>query len=423
MSSRVSRSSRVFFGSSALTVSLLACGGANRSNDMKPMKGEGANGPVTYLAANGNPLDIEKIIGENDLLPVLQDGANIPQKYRSFVDAFGKIEMGCTATHIGNGLAVTAGHCFKETPYPRTNNISCGGATVEWGFRKDKAPYMTSKCVKILAAELGDDRDYAIFVVSPVPPASIEPDFRTRTVQGTKITMFGHPQTRPLEWSKVCTVEPGENGPWGADQFSHQCDTEPGNSGSSVIDDTTLKVVGIHDGGRVPWNYATYLADTPLGEFMGGPQPTPTAQPTLTPEPTLTAGPTATPVPSATPGTPQPFPTPTPTVPANPDYPDVSFGPFGPNERLTLAEFPESAGGRVTFTIRVDTESWYDEVTVMDGNGRRSYLSGRASRTFRNLRTPVKVTFASDDDVDSKSVGLSNIKFSRLRTSEAAWVE
>ena len=61
---------------------------------------------------------------------------------------------------------------------------------------------------------------------------------------------------------------PGATGGWGIGMFSHQCDTDPGSSGATVLDDTSLKVIGIHDGGIAPWNYATYLADTPLGEVL-----------------------------------------------------------------------------------------------------------------------------------------------------------
>ncbi len=210
-----------------------------------------------------------KIIGTNDLIPVIQDGANIPAKYRPLVDAFGEISMGCTATHVGNGLVLTAGHCFNA-PATRTNNIPCAGTTVDWGVRKDKPKYLTSSCQTVLAAEQSGTRDYAIFRVSPVPPVKVTLDFNQRPPTGRKITIFGHPQIRPLEWSQLCSVQPASNGGAGADQFTHQCDTEPGSSGSTILDDATLAVIGIHDGGTVPWNYGTYLAATPIAEFVGG---------------------------------------------------------------------------------------------------------------------------------------------------------
>src|SRR5438128_211115 len=86
-----------------------------------------------------------KIIGTNDLTPVVQDGANIPSKYAPLIDGFGKLSNGCSVTHIGNGVAITAGHCFNS-PATRASNLPCGTYSVAWGYRQDKAPYLTSKC-------------------------------------------------------------------------------------------------------------------------------------------------------------------------------------------------------------------------------------------------------------------------------------
>ncbi|MFO0676480.1 MAG: trypsin-like peptidase domain-containing protein [Polyangiaceae bacterium] len=223
-------------------------------------------GTVTFRAGRGG--ETEKIIGTNDLTVVRNDGANLPAKYRDLVDAFGLISMGCTATHIGNGIVLTAGHCFNA-PSTRRNNVACS-ESIQWGLRVDKAAYMTSRCQTILAYETNDDRDYAILRVSPAPTPKIDVDLSGRPATNTTLTIFGHPQARPLEWSQTCPLKPGSTGNWGADQFSHQCDTEPGNSGSTVLADDTLRIVGIHDGGLDPWNYGTYLVDTPIAEFVGG---------------------------------------------------------------------------------------------------------------------------------------------------------
>jgi V8-like Glu-specific endopeptidase len=213
--------------------------------------------------------EAEKIIGANDLVSVIEDGANIPAKYAPLIDGFGRLSNGCTATHLGNGLAITAGHCFRS-PSTRRDNHPCGSYSVKWGFRKDKAPYMVSQCQIVLAGEQNRDRDYAIFVVRPIPPVSVAITSKARPALNQSITIFSHPRSRPLEWSQTCTVQPNTNGPYGVDMFTHQCDTEGGSSGASILDDETLKVIGIHDGGRVPWNYATYLADTPIDEFTDG---------------------------------------------------------------------------------------------------------------------------------------------------------
>jgi V8-like Glu-specific endopeptidase len=225
-----------------------------------------ANGEVGDGGESTNEVMQGKIIGKNDLTPVIKDGANIPAKYSHLIDTFGILSMGCTATHIGNGLALTAGHCFHATS-TRTDNVACPGVNVQWGFRKDKPSYLTSTCSVVLAMEQSGARDYAIFKVAPVPPVGVEIDLSARPDVDTTLTIFGHPARRPLEWSKVCPLKPSSAGGWGIDQFSHQCDTEPGSSGSTILDDTTLKVVGIHDGGNTQWNYGTYLFNTPIAEF------------------------------------------------------------------------------------------------------------------------------------------------------------
>jgi len=220
--------------------------------------GDGGDGDEAERVAR---VSSGQIVGTNDFVVVTGDGANVPAKYRPLLDAFGVMSVGCTATHVGNGIAVTAGHCFSLGA--RVNNRSCTGS-VAWGTRKDKASYLRSSCTTILAGEVSGNRDWAIFRVSPAPPVSVEVDLGARTPHGTPLTIFGHPQTRPLEWSKTCPLVQTGSGP----SFNHECDTEPGNSGSSILDDSTLKVVGIHDGAVGAQNYATYIADTPIAQFV-----------------------------------------------------------------------------------------------------------------------------------------------------------
>jgi V8-like Glu-specific endopeptidase len=147
-----------------------------------------------------------KIIGENDLTPVTSNGANIPAKYAPIINAFGVMSMGCTATHIGGGLVLSAGHCFGA-PSTRKDNVPCPNVTVKWGVRRDSQAYMTSQCKIVLAEEHSRNRDYSIFRVEPAPETAIEPDLGKRPTVDTEITIFGHPQRRPLEWSKTCPLK------------------------------------------------------------------------------------------------------------------------------------------------------------------------------------------------------------------------
>lgn len=369
LSNQISSMLMSAFGIISVSTILLSCGG--ESSKLKLTKVQGVNGPLTFLASEST----EKIIGKNDLIPVLQDGANIPEKYSRMIDAFGKISMGCTATHVGNGLVLTAGHCFEASA--RRSSKSCDGVTVSWGYRKDKAPYLISKCVTVLAAELNDNRDYAIFKVDNAPVEKIDFDLQSRPKVGTALTIFGHPQARPLEWSQTCVLETSARGGWGTDQFSHQCDTEPGNSGSTVIDDVSLKIVGIHDGGRTPWNYGTYLIDTPLAEFLGDDSTRP--KPDNPPAQTIS-------------------------------LPDMKFGPFLNDQTIELARFGADLGHSISFEMFLDTEEKRDFVVIRYGENQVIEESGFQKRSFDRLVLPVEISFRSSRFVRSTMANFSKIK-------------
>jgi hypothetical protein len=212
------------------------------------------------------------IIGSNDLLPVSADGGNVPERYRPLLEGFGRLLIPgsqpgsyalCTATHIGNGLVVTAGHCFGA-PANRVDNVACSGVKVQWGYRVGKNATLTSSCTTILAMETNNTRDYAIFKVDTAPSVTLAID-TSLPAKGTGLTIFSHPGGRPLEWSKTCSLIPQ-----GGDHFGYQCDTQGGSSGASVLRDDTLAVVGIHWGGGGDQNSATFLGKTATDKLGGG---------------------------------------------------------------------------------------------------------------------------------------------------------
>lgn len=257
-------------------------------------------GPVRHLecvVANLGPQatksssSVEGLIFErpfnNLFTPVTIDGKNVDSKYRSLIDAVGELVLGCTVSHVGNGIVITAGHCVLGTEDPQPKyDLPCEDRKYDifWQYRGGNPQiYESSKCHRILAAELNSSKDYAIIEITGNPPVSMEVDLTKKAVQDQQITLFGHPQRRPLEWSKFCKVvdlQTSKGSPPSA-KFLHKCDTEPGNSGSAIIDGNTLKVVGIHNGAdlfpftkadhsivKEPWNYATHVTETTLGVFL-----------------------------------------------------------------------------------------------------------------------------------------------------------
>lgn len=228
---------------------------------------------MVSVSINAAAFEPNKIIGEDDLVVVNADGSNIPFKYKKLINAFGlMVNMGCTATHIGNGYVLTAGHCFWADP-DISEDLPCADTTIEWGVREGISAYLTSTCEKIVFSVRDAANDFAIIKVSPVPDAAIEVDLERKAAPGDTITIFSHPEELPLRWSKTCVVESKLDSVFSPDTLQHKCDTKAGSSGAAVIDTTTGKVVGIHDGGRFSspadgMNYGTFLTNLIIADAL-----------------------------------------------------------------------------------------------------------------------------------------------------------
>lgn len=205
-----------------------------------------------------------KIIGADNQRVVNAMGTNVPFKYHPAMEAIGLISMGCTATHIGYGLVVTAGHCFDADKLKF--KTPCVGDQVFWGVREGKAATLVSNCKQLLVKEHTKGRDYALFLVDKAPRVSLPIKLDGRAQLSTRITIFSHPFKQPLTWSGICDIRKsfGSQAPLG--MIHHQCDTNPGSSGAAILDANTLEVIGIHGGGWAEgvsgYNYGTYIDAT-----------------------------------------------------------------------------------------------------------------------------------------------------------------
>jgi hypothetical protein len=218
---------------------------------------------------------LEKIIGDNDLTPVSENGANLPDSLRPLLDAFGQVSIGCSATHVGDGLVLTAGHCLLTSP--RTGPKNCRGTSVVWGNYAGHKTQTISKCREILFRSYTAASDIALIRVDNPPVVAIPLDLKTSSASvllpRNKITMLSFPRMRPLEWSRECELseyrppaapEDMRNSQETVKKFLHSCDTEPGSSGAALIDTTTLKIIGVHGGSSDELNYGTFLDDIQL---------------------------------------------------------------------------------------------------------------------------------------------------------------
>jgi V8-like Glu-specific endopeptidase len=187
------------------------------------------------------------IIGANDLR--YYNNENLLSKSIGIMP-----NIGCTATHIGQGLVITAGHCVTSTSCSATYDVL-------WTFtQRNSRGAGRSRCLRVLAQEENSQRDYAVMLVDNPPSASLATNLGDRPSQGDRLTILSHPAGRPLSWSGWCAHE----GEFSGNRFAYACDTEGGSSGAAVLNER-LEVVGIHNLGSSASevNAGTYLQDIP----------------------------------------------------------------------------------------------------------------------------------------------------------------
>lgn len=206
----------------------------------------------------------EKVIGENDFVPVAADAANLPLELQDAVSAIGQLNIGCTATHIGGGLVLTAGHCVTRSP--RSRSKGCPQLGVIWGNYGGNKKYSVSKCITVEAREYNDRVDYAVLRVANPPSAFVEVDWEQQVQQVLPITILSFPRMRPMEWSPNCETQSYADPARASVKFSHSCDTEGGSSGAPIFSADTFRLIGIHGGAGDELNYAMYVSA--LGQIV-----------------------------------------------------------------------------------------------------------------------------------------------------------
>ena len=191
------------------------------------------------------------IIGQNDLVKV----SNTDERLERVIKSTGIMVLGCTVTHIGDGLAVTAGHCLKDN--------ACHDAKydVVWGYTEEEKGYMRSKCTEIVDTQFSNSKDYAVLRYSPAPTVYAEYNMAPQMTNESKITIFSHPKMRTLENSGWCSIRNIVSGTY---KFTYQCDTEGGSSGAAILNED-YEVIGVHNLGSyyMNANAGTILAAIP----------------------------------------------------------------------------------------------------------------------------------------------------------------
>ncbi|MBG08886.1 MAG: hypothetical protein CME68_09020 [Halobacteriovoraceae bacterium] len=220
------------------------------------------------------------IIRENNFIKVPEN----PDLYTNLLpsktlNAIGRMELGCTVTHIGGNYAITAGHCFSN-PYLREDkasffvkDVSCNylsglplsAYNVSFGVRGNSLGNVKGNCERIIIAENGPQLDFAIIKLSKAPVEAIFLKEKSKAILGNKVTIYSHPSRRALEWSQDCYLL--ERRRDGLNRIQYDCDTEGGSSGAAVLDTETLDIVAIHTNGT-PDRYYGHNSGQPIQDII-----------------------------------------------------------------------------------------------------------------------------------------------------------
>ena len=115
--------------------------------------------------------------------------------------AVGKLSSGCTVTHIGQGYAVTAGHCFWQTFFDEELKLNekCSDETITWAWTEGSTNNKTSQCLEVIAMQRSeaDNVDFAIMKISDAPTAQIEIEWKKKPKVGSFVTIFSYPEEAP----------------------------------------------------------------------------------------------------------------------------------------------------------------------------------------------------------------------------------
>lgn len=301
---------------------------------------------------------LNMIVGDDNLIPVQGTEDHLPETLRNALPALGHLNNACTAFHVGDGIVLSAAHCFAENIQPGN---ACLSYSIRWTDGKE------SSCTEVLYKKWDDQEDLIAIAVAPAPDVAFPLATKKDLTGGDALTLIGFPSERDLSVAFGCKAL----GPT-QDQlrFEHDCDSLPGNSGSPVLLQNS-RVLGIHNGSSEPFNYATNLQSW-QSKIL--------------------------------------------SLRENYRVRNLRQGEnlradnFGNNENRLLVQLSDDNFSKVRFNLKIVVENGYDFITIRDGSGKRKRYTGEKFLELE-LPAPVLIAFESDYAGESQMIELDLLQY------------
>jgi len=196
--------------------------------------------PCLWSCGRPHESTLQAQVDKLDSLPLTLE--NQPAWTTALGDSIGFLSTHCTVTHIGQGQAITAGHCINALSR-KEENLPCMGIFVRWFSLPQMSFGAPVACDRIIVAINNNGLDYAILQFAEAPKVALSmADQAYPPLPGTKVTLLHLPHGVP-SFSEGCEIL---SGPPLEHRIYHDCDTAPGSSGAALL--IAGKIVGIHVG-------------------------------------------------------------------------------------------------------------------------------------------------------------------------------
>ncbi|MEQ8277859.1 MAG: trypsin-like peptidase domain-containing protein [Deltaproteobacteria bacterium] len=176
-------------------------------------------------------------------------------------EAFARFGV-CTATHVGRGLFLTAGHCISEEPgFRGFRSAPCPSPLTLFDGRK-------LGC-RIVTFAFDEHRDHALVqvddasAVAELPAFPVDYTFDWSRVREREVRLYGLSKGI-LRVNDSCTARYDRR----RRRILHDCDTEGGDSGAALIDRRTQHIIAVHGGALPNVNYGWPIAHVPWAETL-----------------------------------------------------------------------------------------------------------------------------------------------------------